>query len=158
MKYTFKTKLSNQDCKDRLSEAMKDTSDNCGLIKYFSKYYKPTIGKANNRNNRFWIHSQRFGRDSWARIFHGKFSLEESNTVIQGKFRVNMLTILFTAVWESGVLSISALGIISGQYQLILVTLVMTIFTMLIVFAGVKTSKQKTLDFIIKTFEAEPVK
>lgn len=155
MKYIFKSQFSIEECKLRLCEEMRDKSDNCDLIKFFSRFNKPTICKANNHNNRFWVKSYRGGRDAWVRVFHGEFLNKGNYTLIEGQFRVNILVVLFTSLWELGVIGVLIIGIIAGALEFIIVPIIMTVFMLLLVYAGVENSKQKTLDFIIKTFEAE---
>ena len=157
MKYTFKTKLSVQECKDRLNEEMR-YKRNFEMNSNLDRPYKVTTGATNSKNNKFWVRSPRipFMRDSYSRIFHGEFLANGNSTIIEGKFRLGIAVIIFTIIWELFVLSSLVIHNSGGRTTPIQIPLMMTVIMLLLVFVGARKSKQLTIDFMIKTFKATP--
>ena len=153
MKYEFLTSLSAEKCKDNLRDSMQ--SGQGKIYDFIWNDPNRIAGRASRKNNRFWVRPPGLRKDAFAPIFHGEFINTVNGTVIEGKFSLNKFVLIFPSFWELAVIFVLVIGIFARKIELILVPIVMTLFWMLMMFGGVRKRKQKTIDFIIKTFNAK---
>ena len=100
MEHCFVTRLSVEECKRRISE-----------LRRHPRFLEPPIIQTGDLRVFGSVRAQRFrlyastvlARNSFRRLFYARLEATPEGTLIVGEFRVHLFTLVFMAIWLTGV-------------------------------------------------------